>query len=361
MAINVKDILNQINLNGVIASYKIEKRDAEMFWDDERNGLKRGDKVVQYNGFINVQTAENQFATVNVQRNQSFFDGELDYTSQALEAMAKEELDTFYKTKDITKTPTIAIYRGIKLVDNYYVKDQELHESIRVDLGFGQIKVGEPEEEPRMENTLNLAAYVDDVVPEIVNDEETGRAVVKLIVPYTYGSKDKQVIRAMKVNMVAGQCVDEEGEYDLGADLLEYADEVIGYSYLLIGELNGYLEEEEVKPVDTGEKRRGFGRRATVNTSRKRFSEFLLTGLDMIRDGDAFEEEDITEALKMRQSHIAELMKKDEEKQANKTTTKTGRGSFGTKERGTASTNTGASTPAAEGGRPRRTRERTFS
>ena len=316
MAINVKDIVNSVSLNGVVAGYKIEKRESKMMWDDEKNGRKKGDTVNQYVGYVTVQTGENEFATVNVQNIENFYNGEPDFTTQALEQMANEKVDTFYKTKDLTQTPTISIYGGVKINDNYYVTNGELHESLRVDLGFGRISLKEPSEDPRFGNTFSLNAVVEDVVPEVKNDEETGRAIVHLVVPYTYGSKSNQVIRAMKMQVVAGVCVDEEGEYDLGEMILDAPDELIGYSWEVEGSLHGYFEETDTQQEEPSEGRKGFGRqRKTTQTNRKRISEYTLKGIYLLQDGDAFEEEDIREARQERERHIAELIKKDEEKQ----------------------------------------------
>ena len=312
----MRNIVNSVSLNGVVAGYKIEKRESKMMWDDERNGRKKGDPVTQYVGYVTVQTGENEFATVNVQNIEGFYNGEPDFTTQALERMAKEEVDTFYKTKDLTQTPVISIYGGVKINDNYYVTNGELHESLRVDLGFGRISLKDPVEEPKFGNTFSLNAIVEDVQEEIKNDEETGRAVVSLIVPYTYGSKANQVVRAMKMQVVAGVCVDEEGEYDLGAMILDAPDDLIGYSWEIEGSLHGYFEELASQPQEEPTERRGFGRqRKTTQTNRKRVSEYLLTGIYLLQDGDAFDEEDIREARQERERHIAELHKRDEEKQ----------------------------------------------
>ena len=131
MAINVKDLTNVVELKGVVAGYRIEAKESVMRWNDERMGLKVGDPVVQYNGYIQVQTGKNQYATINVQRNQQFYNGELDATSKALEEMSKEEVDTYRKTKDFSKTPTIHIYGGAKLNDNYYAPTRSLRRSSR--------------------------------------------------------------------------------------------------------------------------------------------------------------------------------------------------------------------------------------
>ena len=359
MAINVKNLKNTISLKGVVAGYQIEAKQSQMYWDDERAGLKKGDAVIQYSGYITVQTAQNQFATINVKRNQSFRNGELDPTSQALEAMSKQEVQTFGKTHDFAKTPTIRIYGGASLVDNYYVKDQEVHGGIRADLGFGYVTLGDPVDEPEFENLLNVSVLVKDIVPEVVKDEETGRAVVKAIFPYTYGSEKKGtlVVRATTLEFVAGEYEDELGHYDLGDELLNYGDEVLDYSWVFIGELNGYIEEQQAAPVD-GEKRRGFGKRAIIDTKSKRHTEFLLTGLDILDNGEAFSDEDIKDAIQAREKDIAEKMKADEEK-ANKQQqeeTQRGRGSFGQGRAAAASQpqETPSGRPAGRSGRPSR-------
>ena len=47
---------------------------------------------------------------MNVRALQNTYNGELDYTSQALEALSVEgEVETYAKTKDLAKTPTVTI------------------------------------------------------------------------------------------------------------------------------------------------------------------------------------------------------------------------------------------------------------
>ena len=58
--------------------------------------------------------------------------------------------------------------------------------------------------------------------------------------------------------------------------------------------------------------------RETVQTNRERKSEFLLTGIDQLMT--PFDEEDIRDALKMREVAIEEAKKRAEERQANATT-----------------------------------------
>ena len=113
MAIDIKLVSNDVIMSGVIAGYKIEKKQVEARFDS--NDFKKGDKVEAHNGYFTVQTGENQFATVNVQnRIMSYYNGEMDSTTKALEAMANEELDTFAKTKNLTQTPTISAWNKDK-------------------------------------------------------------------------------------------------------------------------------------------------------------------------------------------------------------------------------------------------------
>lgn len=332
MSIKAKDIANEVFLSGVLSGYKIEKKEVEARWDS--NNYKKGEKVEAHNGYFTVQTGENQFATVNVQnRIVSYYNGEMDATSKALEAMAKEELDTYYKTKDLTQTPVISVWgkdkqghTNLKMVDNYYVNKTtgEVSENFRLELGFAKIALGDPKEEPRFDNEVVLNGYVENIRPELdkATGEETGRAIVTMAIPYVYGSKDNQVIRCLSTNFVAGEVeIEEDGEievYNLGGELLDYPDEAISYSWQAVVELNGfYVEtEKEVETVDEG--RRGFGRkRKTTNTQRTAVRELLLVGLNPLQEAQLFEKEDIDEAKKLRQAEIEVRLKEWEEGQSS--------------------------------------------
>lgn len=346
MAINVKNVMNSVALTGVVAGYKIEKKQVEARWDS--NDFKKGQMVDGHDGYFTIQTGENQFATVNVQnRIISKYNGELDQTSKALEAMANEEVDTYFKTKDLTQTPTISVWgkdkqgnTNLKMVDKYYYSQSgELVENYRVELGFAKISLGDSKEDPRFDNEVVLNGLVEDIKPEIdkAADEETGRAIVTMSIPYTHGSKDNQVIRCVKTQFVAGVVeIEEDGQvetFDLGAELLDYPDEVLGFSWEAVVELNGYTVETETEveePEESG--RRGFGRkRKTVNTKRTTVREMLLVGLNPLGDGEVFDADDIRDAYNLRQADIASKQKDWEEKQKEPKQETTGgarRGSF---------------------------------
>lgn len=333
MAINVKNVLNNGEFKGILQGYKVEKETVKAPYTKEGQ-FKQGEDVIQYRGYVTILTnpKTGQFATINVRNLQNKYNGELDYTSQALEAMSIEgNVDTYVKTKDITKTPTVTVKR-VGLTDNFYVtKEGEVKEGINLDLGFGNLYLNDPEDEPKFENSVVINGMVRDIRPEIVKDEETGRALIDIYVPYLYGSEKKgtQVTRAFKTTLVAGVVVDEDeqGEYeiDLGAEFLEDADNIIGDSWKFGFEINNYYIEEAPKTEEQGERKR-YGKRVreTVNTNRKRMSEFLLTGIDQLVT--PFDEDDIKDALRMREVAIEEAKKRAEEKQDTPTTAKPSRG-----------------------------------
>ena len=148
--------------------------------------------------------------------------------------------------------------------------------------------------------------------------------------------------------------VDEEGEYeiDLGAELLDSADEVIGDSWKFGVEVNNFYVEKEAPKVEEEGTRKRFGKRLreTTNTNRQRVSEFLLTGIDQLVT--PFDEEDVKDALRMREVAIEEAKKRAEERQDAPAAQKPSRGI--TRSRGGETTSTESSAPVG------RTRTRRF-
>lgn len=355
--INANNIKTETTFRGVLQGFKVEKKTVKAPYRKEGQ-FEKGDDVVQYNGWISVLTnpTTGQFATVNVRALQNTYNGELDYTSQALEDLSVEgAVDTYAKTKDLSKTPTVTI-KNASFGDNFYVNQQgEVKESVTLDLGFGRLYLNDPEEEPKFENSVIVYGMVKDIRTEVDKEgEETGRALVDVYVPYTYGSKDNQVIRAYKTTFVAGflEGETEEDDYDLGADLLDYADDIIEDSWKFGIEINNYYVEKEAPKTETeGGKRFGRQVRETVQTNRERKSEFLLTGIDQLMT--PFDEEDIKDALKMREVAIEEAKKRAEEKGNATATSKPSRGIT----RGRTESTGESTAPSRAGGR---TRERRF-
>ena len=191
---------------------------------------------------------------------------------------------------------------------------------------------------------------VDKITPEINADgEETGRVKLVASVPYLSGTKDNPVIRCTQVDFVIGTLeeVDEEGNVeviDLAQEVLDSEDEIIGLSWELIAENNGYYEEIEVEQEEHTSQRRFGKSRSVVNTKRKSHTEFLLVGLNPLgNDGEFFEEDDIREAINARRVAIEEAKKRAEENEQEKKTETRQRGF-----RSTGSTSTEGATGASQ-------------
>lgn len=357
MAIETKDLMNEMLLSGVVGGYKIERKEEKAKFDGF--DFKKGDKIYCYSGFISVQTGENQFVTIRVRnRVEQKWEDKLDATSQVLKDMSEGTVDTYLKTRDLTKTPQISIWgrdkagnSNLKLTDNFYWQDENnLQESLGFELGFAKISLKEPSEQPRLQNELVVNGVVDKITPEInVDGEETGRVKLVASVPYLSGTKDNPVIRCTQVDFVIGTLeeVDEEGNVeviDLAQEVLDSEDEIIGLSWELIAENNGYYEEIEVEQEEPTSQRRFGKSRSVVNTKRKSHTEFLLVGLNPLgNDGEFFEEDDIREAINARRVAIEEAKKRVEEREQEKKTETRQRGF-----RSTGSTSTEGTTGASQ-------------
>ena len=124
---------------------------------------------------------------------------------------------------------------------------------------------------------------------------------------------------------------------------MDSADEVIGDSWKFGVEVNNFYVEKEAPKAEEEGSRKRFGKRLreTVNTNRQRVSEFLLTGIDQLVT--PFDEEDVKDALRMREVAIEEAKKRAEERQDAPATQKPSRGI--TRTRGGETTSTEGSAP----------------
>lgn len=368
MAFNEKQLKNIINVRGLVLNYSI-KKDTEAKRMFAREGFfKVGDKFTEYRGFVDILTnvETGSYVRVNVQSEYKTYNsganqGKPSALTETLEAMASKELDTYRKTGKVEETPTISVWGrepyNFKFGDNFYFKDGELVETVTTDLGFANMTVGDPEAEPRFENDFTVHAYVSKLEEETDKDGlPTGRVVVTASVPYVMGRDENKKIVAFNIPLIGGMCEDEEGEYDIAKMLLEEQDEygVVDYCWELTGRIHSWTDAP-VAPVEEAPTRRGGGRKAKVVETGRHMCEFLLEGYYLLgEDGDAFTQEDMTEAFKARQILVENKRKKAEEKAQQGSSTKRdlgGRSSGRGGATSTASTTTASTSGATEGTR----------
>ena len=105
MAFNEKQFKNNINVRGVLFNYSI-KKDAEAKRMFDREGFfKKGDKFTEYRGFVDILTnvETGSYVRVNVQSEYKTYNsganqGKATALTEALEAMANKEIETFRKS-----------------------------------------------------------------------------------------------------------------------------------------------------------------------------------------------------------------------------------------------------------------------
>lgn len=334
MAMNVKDFKNVIKLQGCIEGYYIKKDPKAKRKYDGGDRFKKGDTFTEYTGFIDVRTSKEDVVRINVQSEWSVYNGEPTKVSLALEAMSNNEILTYAKTGSLTETPLISFFgkdkQGndqLKFNDNYYPdKTGGMVETIRTDLGYAKFSIKDPSVDGDFSNTKEfqnefiVCGVITDLKEEMVKDEETGRVVVKVQVPYAQGSEEKNnlVIRAMPLTLIAGMSSDEEGEFDMAELILDEEDEagVIDLSWQINGHIHGYTDQPaQPKQEDSGRRRLG---RKTVDTNNrgKHIQEFLIDGIDILGEdgeGELFSKEDLKDAINARRVDMENKKKKAQE------------------------------------------------
>lgn len=332
MAMNIKDFRNEIRLSGAIENYFIQKdpKAKRMFDGGER--FKKGDTFTEYKGYIDVRTSPEDVVRIGVQTEWSEYNGEPTKVSVALEAMSNNEIPTYRKTQSLADTPLISFFGRdkqenpqMKFSDNYYAtKEGLMVETIRTDLGFAKFSIKDPSancdwsDTKEFQNEFIVSGVITDLKDEVVKDEETGRVLVKVQVPYTYGSEEKGnlVVRAMPITLVAGMSSDEEGEFDMAELIMEEEEEagVTDLSWKINGHIHGWTDVPEQPKEDTSGRRR-LGRK-TVDTQNKgkHVQEFMIDGIDILgEDGELFDLDDLQDAINARRVDMENKAKKKAE------------------------------------------------
>ena len=332
MGIQDKDMRNQIKLSGVLMAYNIKKDDKAKRMFAREGVFKVGDTYTRYTGFVDVLTdvATGNYVRVNVDTEYKTYKsganvGQPTAMTDLMEELATKSVASYNKTQDVKNTPTISVWGNepfhFQFTDNFYVKDGVLVESIQTNLGFANLTVGDPNDNPRFENEFVVHGVVENILDELNKDgDPTGRTLVEAYIPYSTGRDENKKVLAFKMPLIATTCVDDEGEFDMGDIINEEEDEygVIGYSFALYGKIRSWAESTGVATQQTSSERnrgrrgsKGFA--STVQT--KHHSELMLIGYDTLgEDADLFDEEDIQDAIKARQIQIENKRKKAEEK-----------------------------------------------
>ena len=180
MAFNKKQFKNNINLSGVVLNYSIKKDANAKRMFDGGDRFKKGDTYTSYNGYVDVLTSVEpmNYVRVNVQTEYKTYKsgnnvGKPTSATLALEEMANKTLPTYRKTGKVNETPTVSVFGNepynFKFTDNFYFKKDtmELVETINTDLGFANLVIGDPVDEPRFANEFTIHAYASKLDEEL--------------------------------------------------------------------------------------------------------------------------------------------------------------------------------------------------
>lgn len=241
-----------------------------------------------------------------------------------------KEGDTIAKVRifgrgDFTPNFSEDIYKDAKGVVKSNIKNK---------LGFGSFKIDDTLTPEDYKAEFEVEGYVVDVQAEVDSQtsEETGRAIIKILVPVYGGS-------VMPMTLHAGIILDEDGEteIDFGGAIL---------SELEVGSTATFTGSIVNQAIVTEKRKTGIGR-AKIEKETSYVNEFQIFGAYPEEEDESkmFDAELIREAQKQRELKKEEVKNK-EDKPAD---SKPKRGGIGAKAGGTKPAGAGSKRPA---GRP---------
>ena len=329
MSIDVKNVMNKVDLSGILFSADVrmitfETTNKETGNKENKEAVMGKLKIItgidEETGAKNTQTAEifiskyTKNGTINktVETLDELIGGIK--TSEEIKAIKKK--DSSYKNEviiyDKSSKEPVKMYCSVwnsnkefapKFSTNRYVSQGEVKENVRISGGNVTIKPFE-EGKHQLFAQFNIDCKVKDIQEEL--DKEgmpTGRALLTVMIP-TIGS-DKE-LDLTELKLVAGTLPPTEQyteEIDLGSMFLEEIEE--GVDLNIQGQMiNSARVVETVKEVHFG--------RPRVETKTDYLNEYQIVGADYLEE-DTFEMEDIQELRKAINLKKQEMIDQSEE------------------------------------------------
>jgi hypothetical protein len=247
-------------------------------------------------GEIDIEVAANEVHTLRLFAYKNKQDGTENKIYKGLKTVMDEYKSVASAGKE--EADKVRITAGQLGLNEYYGQDGELRSFPQLSTNFiNRLKSGE-EFNPRAE--FEVEVYVKNVVDEIKNDEETGRAILNgyiplhggKIIPFSFVVADKNAVDYVKDNYEPGKTVKIYG------DIINFQEKKVVYEEVAFG-----------KPKE----------KITYNTIR----EYVITGGSEPYDEEspkAYKEETIRKALAEREVYLEELKnKRNEEKPKTET------------------------------------------
>ena len=329
MSIDVKNVMNKVDLSGILFSADVRMITFET--TNKETGNKENKEAVMgklkiITG-IDEETGAKSTQTAEIFINKYTKNGTINKTVETLDELiggikTSEEIkaikkkDSSYKNEviiyDKSSKEPVKMYCSVwnsnkefapKFSTNRYVSQNEVKENVRISGGNVTIKPFE-EGKHQLFAQFDIDCKVKDIQEEL--DKEgtpTGRALLTVMIP-TIGS-DKE-LDLTELKLVAGILPPTEQypqEIDLGAMFLEEIEE--GVDLNIQGQMiNSAKVIEIVKEVRFG--------RPRVETKTDYLNEYQIVGADYLEE-DTFEEEDIRELRKAINIKKQEMLEQAEE------------------------------------------------
>lgn len=307
---------NKVEFLGVVKEQnleKVEKKD------------KDGNKYNAIQGKLTVKCGEFREVPIQVFTKELTSKGEVSKKYLTLCDFINKTLPTMASAKDEEKPTVVSLWGNDDFTPNfseniYKNKQDEIVNKLQFNLGFGNVTVKDDYNEEDFKAEFEVEVYVNTVKEEIDKEgQPTGRYLIDTYLPLYGGT-------VAPVQFVAGKILDDNGEeFDMGEAVYDNIRE--GDTILLQGDINF-----EKKIIQTKVAGKGFGR-AKIDSKTEYINELVITYCELVEDEDKqFLEEDIRQALVVRDGIIEE--KKNEEKEEQTQERKRGMNATGRARRG---------------------------
>lgn len=260
------------------------------------NDEKKDDKYI--NGSLVIKTGEFSEVELGVYCKEKNKDGKTKKAYETLNKFIDEEYKTLANAKADEEAVKVRIF-GNKDFTPQFREDifkvdgvEEPVTKLKMDLGFGTIKVDNQLTPEDYKAEFDVEVYVRNIIEEMKDEEATGRVKIQGLLP-VYGGK------VMPLELIAGMVEDEDGtEIDFGQEILNGVE--IGSTINLWGKINYQAIIETVK-------KGGSLGKAKVEEKRTYINELLVEGGEITPEEKEFDAELVKQALIERDNRIEEV------------------------------------------------------
>lgn len=283
---------NSINLVGEVKEHKLK--------------LNKGDDGRYINGALVINTGEFSEIELGVFVKEKNKDGKIKKAFETLNKMIDEEYKTLANVKSDEAVTKVKVFGNGDFTPHFREDmfktegSEEVKTKVKIDLGFGSVIVDNTLTPEDYKAEFDVEIFVRNIVEEIKDDEQTGRAKISGLLP-VYGGK------VIPLELIAGIVEDEGETIDFGQEILNGVE--IGSTINLWGKIN-------YQSIITATKKGGGLGKAKIEEKRTYINELIVEGGEIITEAKEFDSDLVKKALIERDNAIEE--KKNEKPKDSK-------------------------------------------